>query len=158
MRGLPDLSLIEPLASSLDVSIAERFAGECIINKNVSGDMLRSKLYVCPVCGNVVHSLGEISASCCGVTLPCIEAEEACYDQEQEHAIHLEQIDGEYYISMNHSMTKQQCIFFLAYATAGKFEPKKLYPESSAEARFQIRGHGLFYAYYNHHGLIQLKN
>ena len=70
MKGLPDISLIESLATALDVSLTELFAGECIINKNISGNMLRSKLYICPVCGNVIHSLGEIVVSCCGVTLP----------------------------------------------------------------------------------------
>lgn len=30
---------------------------------NVSGNMIRSKFYVCPVCGNVIHSMGEMVCS-----------------------------------------------------------------------------------------------
>lgn len=153
MKGLPDISLIESLAAALDVSLTELFAGECIINKNISGNMLRSKLYVCPVCGNVIHSLGEIAVSCCGVTLPYAETEES----NPDHSIQIELVDGEYYISMNHPMTKQHYISFFAYTTSDKFEIKKIYPESSAEVRFQKRGHGFIYAYCNHHGLMQLK-
>lgn len=31
--------------------------------------MLRSMFYVCPVCGNVIHSMGQSVVSCHGVTL-----------------------------------------------------------------------------------------
>ena len=31
-------------------------SGNAISNLNVSANMLRSKFYVCPVCGNIVHS------------------------------------------------------------------------------------------------------
>lgn len=36
---------------------------------NVSANMLRSKFYVCPVCGNVIHSMGEFAACCHGIQL-----------------------------------------------------------------------------------------
>ena len=55
-RGLPDISLIEPLANVLQVSIPELLSGELIINKNRSANILKSNLYVCPICGNIFHS------------------------------------------------------------------------------------------------------
>lgn len=151
MRGLPDICLIEPLASGLGVSVAELLAGEYVINKNVAGNMLRSKIYACPICGNVIHSLGEASVSCCGVTLPAIEAE-AC---DSEHEIQVERIEDEYFITIEHAMQKEHYISFLAYATIDKFEIMKLYPEAAASTRFRVRGHGIIYAYCNRHGLIQ---
>ena len=35
-KGLPDISLIEPLANALGISVTELFSGEQIINKNIS--------------------------------------------------------------------------------------------------------------------------
>ena len=58
-KGYPDISLLETLAKTLGVSITELLAGEAVVNANVSSNMLRSKFYVCPICGNVLHSMGE---------------------------------------------------------------------------------------------------
>ena len=69
-KGLPDISLLEPLAKELGVSVAELLSGECITNRNRAGNMLRTKFYVCPVCGNVIHATGEGAFSCCGIGLP----------------------------------------------------------------------------------------
>ena len=69
-KGLPDVSLLQPLAQALGISVIELMNGEPIVNQNVSANMLRSKFYVCPVCGNVVHSTGNSVISCCGITLP----------------------------------------------------------------------------------------
>ena len=42
-KGLPDITLIEPLAKALRVSIAELLSGEPVSNKNISANMLRVK-------------------------------------------------------------------------------------------------------------------
>ena len=57
-KGLPDITLLEPLAGALGVSVTELLAGEIRVNTNRAGNMLRSKFYVCPVCGNVIHAVG----------------------------------------------------------------------------------------------------
>ncbi len=74
-RGLPDISMIEPLANVLKVSVPELLSGDLVINQNRSANLLKSSLYVCPICGNVFHSAGKAMISCCGVTLPPLEAE-----------------------------------------------------------------------------------
>ena len=152
-KGLPDISLIEPLAAALGVSVTELMSGETVINANVSANMLRSKLYVCPVCGNVVHTVGEAVVSCCGVNLPVLEAEEA----DSAHEITIERIEHEYYVTTDHEMTKNHYISFITYVTSDRFELVKLYPEGNAETRFAIRGHGFIYIYCNRHGLIKKK-
>ena len=47
-HGLPDISLLEPLAAALGVSVLELMQGEPVVNRNRSANLLRSKLYVCP--------------------------------------------------------------------------------------------------------------
>ena len=58
-KGLPDINLLQPLATELGVSVIELMNGEQIINKNISANMLRCHFYVCPICGNVIHALGN---------------------------------------------------------------------------------------------------
>ena len=147
-KGLPDISMIEPLAKTLGVSITELFSGECMINRNKSGNMKRSKFYVCPVCGNVIHAMGEGAFSCCGISLPVLEAEE----QDEEHSICVERIENEYFVTLNHPMQKDHYISFLAYVTSDRVQIQKLYPEQNPEGRFPRIGHGIIYAYCNRQG------
>ena len=110
-RGLPDISLIEPLANVLQVSIPELLSGELMINKNRSANILKSNLYVCPICGNIFHSTGTALISCCGITLPPLEAE----IPDKEHELNCEVIENEYFLSATHAMTKTHYISFIAY-------------------------------------------
>ena len=66
-KGLPDISLLEPLAAALGVSVLELMQGEPVVNRNRAANLLRSKLYVCPICGNVLHATGQAVVSCCGL-------------------------------------------------------------------------------------------
>ena len=150
-KGLPDITLIEPLAKALGVSVMELMSGDTIINKNVSGNLLRSKFYVCPICGNVVHSIGEAVISCCGISLPPLEAE----NMDENHEICIEKVEDENFVTVNHPMEKSHYISFIAYVTGDKMNLVKLYPEGNAETRFQLRGSGFIYIYCNKHGLMK---
>jgi len=149
-RGLPDISLIEPLSRALNVSVAELLSGECVTNSNRCGNMAKSCFYVCPVCGNVIHSIGEGAFSCCGVALPVLETEE----DDGAHAIEIEPVENEYFVTMDHPMERAHFISFLAYVTGDRVQTVKLYPEQSAQARFSVCGRGTIYAYCNRHGLF----
>lgn len=150
-KGLPDISLLEPLSVALGVSVLELMSGDAVINQNKSANMLRSKIYVCPICGNVIHTLGETVVSCCGVSLPALEAEE----MDEHHMVEMEQVEDETYITVKHPMTKSHYISFLAYVTRDKFQMVKLYPEGEAACRFRFRGRGCLYSYCNRHGLMK---
>ena len=150
-KGLPDISLIEPLSKVLKVSVIELMNGEYIINKNKSSNVLKSNFSVCPICGNIIYSMGENINSCCGINLPKLEAEE----ENDQHIIDYDIIENEYYISINHEMTKEHYISFIAYITNNRCEIQKLYPEQNAEARFFNRGKGVIYIYCNKDGLIK---
>lgn len=152
-RGLPDISLIEPLASALQVSVPELLSGELMLNQNRSANIRKSKLYVCPVCGNVFHSTGNAMISCCGITLPPLEPEMP----DDEHQLDCEIMEDEYFVSAKHVMTKTHYISFIAYCTDSRFEIVKLYPEGQLEARFLRRGQGVLLWYCNHHGLFGKK-
>ncbi|MBM6867985.1 helix-turn-helix domain-containing protein [Collinsella tanakaei] len=154
-RGLPDISLVEPLAGALGVSIAELLTGDVRANANRAGNMLRSRFYVCPLCGNVIHALGEGSFSCCGVTLLPQEAEDAAEDPG--HAVHVERIENDWYLTLDHPMTKDHFISFAAYVTSERTTLVKLYPEQTMEVRFPMRGSGYLYIYCNRHGLFRLR-
>lgn len=152
-RGFPDISLLEPIAAALGISVAELLSGDMVTNSNASGNMRRSVFYVCPVCSNVIHSLGKAVISCCGVTLPPLEADEI----DEGHEINIEPSEDEYYITVDHEMTKSHYISFMAYVNSDKSEIIKLYPEGNAHARFSLRGGGDFYIYCNRHGLFKYK-
>lgn len=151
-QGFPDISLLEPLAKALDISVIELLSGEDIRNTNRSFKMARGKFYVCPVCGNVIIATGETVVSCCGITLPPLEAEPA----DEEHAVSKEIAEDEYFVSIDHPMTKEHYISFLAAVSDFGVQLVKLYPEGNAEARFKIDRVKTLYAYCNRHGLFRV--
>ena len=152
-KGLPDISLIEPLSQALGVSVMEIMSGDTVINKNLSSNIMFSKFYVCPVCGNVISSVGAAVVSCCGISLPPLEAEEV----DESHRITIENVEDEKFITVSHEMTKSHYISFVAYVTSDKINFVKLYPEGNAETRLQLRGKGFLYLYCNRHGLMRKK-
>ena len=152
-QGFPDVSLIEPLAKALDISVIELLSGEDIRNLNRSSNMTKGKFYVCPVCGNVINTTGEAVVSCCGITLPPLEPEVS----DEEHNIKVELIEDEYYVTVDHPMTKEHYISFLAAVSDQGIQLTKLYPEGGCETRFKRSLVRKIYAYCNRHGLFMLK-
>ncbi len=151
-KGFPDVGLLEALGKALDVSVIELLSGEDITNLNKACNMAKGKFYVCPVCGNVIQTSGEAVISCCGITLPPLEAEEP----DEEHSLNIEIVENEYYVTMNHSMTKEHYISFIAAISDNGVQLIKLYPESNAQARFKINRVRKLYAYCNRHGLFEV--
>ena len=152
-KGLPDITLLQPLAQALGISVIELMNGQPISNQNVSANMIRTKFYVCPLCGNIIHTMGDAVVSCCGITLPALEAEEA----DENHGITMEQVEDEQFVTIDHPMTKQHFISFVAHATSDRLQLVKLYPEGNAQTRLQMRGRGYLYYYCNQHGLFRIR-
>ena len=152
-KGYPDISLLDPIAKAFGVSVSELLSGRAVSNVNVSGNMLRSKFYVCPVCGNILHSMGEAVIHCHGVQLlPAIPEE-----TDESHPLSLEIVEDEYFVQIRHDMTKEHHISFIAALSMDRIQMVKLYPEGNAEARFTLRGvtHILFYC--NRDGLYAVR-
>lgn len=151
-RGYPDITLLEPLAKSLDVSVIELLKGSPVRNENVSSNMLKSNFYICPVCGNVIHSMGQIAVSCHGISLAPSLAEEP----DEDHKCVIETVEDEYYVSIEHEMTKMHHISFIAAVSSDQIQMVKLYPEGNAEGRFKKAGVKCFYYYCNKDGLYRM--
>jgi DNA-binding XRE family transcriptional regulator/desulfoferrodoxin (superoxide reductase-like protein) len=151
-KGYPDITLLEPIAEVFKISVTELISGNTIQNQNVSANMMRSKFYVCPVCGNVIHSMGESVISCHGVQLSPLDAEPT----DEKHMIFIERIEDEYYVRIDHDMTKEHYISFVAAASSDGIQLVKLYPEGNAEARFKIRGVRRIFFYCNRDGLYSI--
>ncbi len=149
-KGFPDISLFEPLASELGISVIELMGGKTICNSNKSFNMTKIKFFVCPVCGNIICSTGNALISCCGITLPNLEVEQI----DKDHEITIEKIEDEYYVKITHEMSKKHYISFIAAMKDNGYELTKLYPEGEAEARFKIERTQYIYYYCNHHGLF----
>ena len=152
-RGFPDVSLLEPLSKALHISVPELLCGQEVVNANRALNMLKSRFYTCPVCGNVIFARGEAVISCCGIRLPALEAEET----DPAHRLEAEKTEDEIYITSEHPMSKEHHLAFIAYMTADRCEMKALYPEGSAESRFFYRGSGWLYCCCNQHGLFRQK-
>ena len=151
-KGFPDVGLLESPGQALDVSVIELLSGEDITNLNKSCNMVKGKFYVCPICGNVIQTTGEAVISCCGITLPPLEAE----SPDNEHSLNIETIEDEYYVTLNHPMTKEHYISFIAAISDQGVQLVKLYPEADAQARFKISRVRKLYAYCNRHGLFEV--
>lgn len=150
-KGYPDITLLAPIAAAFRISVAELLSGHTVVNTNVSANMRRSHFYVCPLCGNVLHSVGQAAVSCHGVTLPPLEAEPA----ENTHAITLEPVEDEYLVTVDHPMTRDHHILFLAAVSDDALQLIRLYPEGPARTRIQRRGVRTVYACCNRDGLFK---
>ena len=131
--------------SEMDEETTKRL-GEAIIN-------VKSNLYHCPICHNIIRSVGDAVVSCHGITLPPLEAE----DTDDAHRITIQKVEDEHFITVHHDMTKKHYISFVAYLTGDRVQFVKFYPEGNAETRLNFRGSGFLYLYCNKHGLMKQK-
>ncbi|MBR6401869.1 MAG: helix-turn-helix domain-containing protein [Eubacterium sp.] len=152
-KGYPDITLLEPIANAFNISVPELISGHQILNANVSANMIRSKFYVCPVCGNVIHTMGEAVIHCHGIQLQPSDAEQT----DEKHKIFIERVEDEYYVRIDHDMTKTHYISFIATVSSDSCQMVKLYPEGKAEAYFKIAGVRKIFFYCNRDGLFELE-
>lgn len=148
--GIPDVSLLAEISDILEVNIQNLLKGELLSNDFVGGNMRKSKFFVCPICGNVAVCTGTAELSCCGRKLEALEAKKAAEGDK----LNIEEIENEWFISSPHPMTKEHHIPFVAFATGGKIEIIKQYPEWDLQLRIQRKGHGTLFWYCNIDGLF----
>ncbi|MPM68963.1 hypothetical protein SDC9_115900 [bioreactor metagenome] len=151
--GCPDISLLSTLSDTLGVNISEMLSGNLGANDINGGNMKRLKFYVCKNCGNIVTATESFDGSCCGRKFNALEAKPA----DTFHQFKTEIVDDEYYLTMNHEMTKEHYISFVAYVTCDRVLFVKLYPEQNAELHFPRMRGGKFYFYCSKDGLFALK-
>jgi transcriptional regulator with XRE-family HTH domain len=147
--GCPDLSLWPELSAILGVDIKQMMEGEITLNKPDSGNIDKLRFYVCPSCGNILFSTGSASIFCCGRKLEQILPT----DEHISPAIKVEEIDLEYFVTIDHPMTKEHYISFAAYVISDKIYFNRLYPEQSPNFRYPMLTGGKLYIYCIKHGL-----
>lgn len=150
-KGFPDISLLGPITETLHISVSELLSGAIFDNRNTAGNLYRACFKICPICGNVHWNMGESAVSCHGILLPALEAEMP----DEFHHIKVEQVEDEYYVTVDHPMTKKHYISFLAAVSGDRLQFVKLYPEGQAETRFKINRVRTLYFYCNRDGLFQ---
>ena len=104
--GCPDVTLLRSLSELLGVNVEQILAGDLSPNEKDGGNMKKIKFYACPQCGNVVWSTGEAELSCCGRKLAALEVQKA----DEGHEVEIEEVEDDYYITINHEMTKAHFI------------------------------------------------
>lgn len=152
--GCPDISLLRDISKIFNVNIEKILLGDLQENDINGGNMKRIKFYACPNCGNVINSTGDGDFSCCGRKLEALVPKV----MNENHSINIEEVENDYYVEINHEMTKDHFISFVAYVTYDRVLLIKLYPEQSPTVRFpRLCGkfeRGKFYMYCNQHGLL----
>lgn len=151
-KGYPDITLLEPIADAFSISVTELISGNTVYNSNVSANVLKSKFYVCPICGNVINSMGEAVIHCHGVLMTSEQPEET----DENHKIFIEKVEDEYYVRIEHDMSKNHYISFIAAQSTDRLQMVKLYPEGNPETRFKIGGVKRILFYCNRDGLFYI--
>lgn len=148
--GCPDLELWKELAVILGVDISQLMEGEITCNRPDSGNINRVRFYVCPCCGNILFSTGPAAIHCCGRRLEQQKATE-----EGRPELRAEPVEGDYYITIDHPMTKQHYLLFAAWVYSDRITLHRFYPEQEAAVRFPARRDAKLYLYCNKHGLMR---
>ena len=73
--------------------------------------------------------MGDAVISCHGITLPPLEAEEL----DENHQINIEKVEDEHFITVNHDMTKEHYISFVAYLTSDRVQFVKFTTQSKKQ-------------------------
>ena len=147
--GCPDISLLSKISEIFSVDIRSILVGDMEENEKRSGNMKKTKFYVCPSCGNLITAFENTNISCCGRKLEALEE-----NKSKDDEIEVEKVDGtELYISSSHPMTKENYISFVSYVTSDSLLLKKLYPEWEVSLRLPWLGHGKIVWYSEKEGL-----
>ena len=147
--GCPDVSLLSDLSYVLGINIEKLLLGQLEQNKQDIGNMDNIKFYVCPKCQNIITTTSKAEISCCGRKIEPLIPKSA----DSVHKIKIDDIENDYFISLNHEMSKEHYINFVAYIAFDRVVLVKLYPEQNSEIRFPKIYGDKFYYYCSIHGL-----
>lgn len=92
-----------------------------------------TRFYVCPVCGNLLYATGNTELCCHGHHLEPLTPRDA----RERFNVSVEPVEDELFVSVEHPMTKEDHIAYMAALSADRVQLVRLYPEGPAEARFK---------------------
>lgn len=151
--GVPEISIINELASLLNVNVEHLLTGQLSENNKEGGNMKRIQFYICPQCGNIISDFGNGDIRCCSKPLKPLIAKEP----QSDHKPILEQVENEYFLRFNHEMSKSHYLSFVAVVKFDRMLLIKLYPEQSPELRIPREKGALLYYCCNQEGLFKTK-
>ncbi len=125
--GCPDIELLPGLSERLGTPVETLLDGRLAVDVRTGGTMKRAAFRVCPACDNVIVTTGDAEVSCCGRKLPPLVALPA----DEAHAVHVEPIEGDWYVTFDHEMNKQHHLGFVAVVGFDRMAVEKLYPEQA---------------------------
>ena len=150
-HGFPDVSTLSTLANILGVSEKSLLAGYLPQNRVDSGNIRRTKFYVCPYFGCIMQGVGECQMICCGKTLQPLQTQAP----DESHTFTITEIDDEFYLQFPHETSKEHFICFVAYVGFDRVFTWRLYPEQDCAVRIPKVYSGKIVYYCNRHGLFE---
>lgn len=153
--GCPDITLLTALSHLFSVDIEQLLSGNLEKDAKLGGNMRRLQFYVCPQCGNITTSTGNMSVTCCSRILDALKPQKN-EDGEDSHLLEITQSDDELRIKIKHEMTKSHFIRFIAWVGFDTLILKKLYPEQDAEVHFPKVYKGTWYVCCSRNGLFKM--
>jgi len=151
--GCPDISLLNELADILEVNVENILNGNLLENNNKGDKVEKVKFYICPNCSNVLFSNNAIDISCCSRKLKELNVNNFI----KNHEVLIEEVENDYFITIDHEMSKEHFISFVAFVGYDRVLLIRLYPEQNAQLRFPKMFGNKIYAYCTEHGLWKIK-
>ena len=78
-------------------------------------------------------------------------------DADEGHALKLEEVEDEWFVTCPHEMTKGHYISFIAFVSYDRVTLVKTYPEQDLAVRFPRNGAGYFCYYCTNDGFYKFK-
>ncbi|SUP43659.1 helix-turn-helix domain-containing protein [Veillonella criceti] len=154
-KGIPDITLWEPLAQLLGADILKLLQGNLSLNTIDTGNIRRLKIFVCPHCGNILTSTSTTTITCCGRSLTALTA----MLNDTTHKPNVISIDGANYLTFTHTMTKEEYIYFVAYIYDDFIWLQRLYPEQEPAIQLpRLKRGGKLLVYCLNHGLFSYQH
>ena len=149
-KGCPDIALLAELSAVLALDMELLLSGEIEKNESEKGNMKKTNFYVCKACGNIIAAASEAAVSCCGGKCAALTPRKA----EAAEMLHMDEIDGEWFITAEHPMTKEHYISFAAYLSDSTAMIFKQYPEWNFQVTLPLFRSGRLVWYCNQCGLL----
>ena len=144
------MSIVSALADIFGVSEKTILSGDLELNLEEAGNMKRTKFYVCPSCASFFEGTGNPQIICCGKQIEALDAKAL----DEEHAVNISEIEGDYYIEFNHEMTKEHYVSFVAFATGDQIQLYKQFPEWALQVHIPKKKHGMLLWFDTRDGLF----
>ena len=149
-NGCPDVSLLSALADVFGTEVGVLLSGEINKNESEKGNMKKLKFYVCRKCGNIITATSDATVTCCGNILSAEEPRKA----EDNEKLKTEDIGGEWYVSSDHPMTKDNYISFAAFLNDSSVMMFRQYPEWGMQFTMPLYRSGRLVWYCTQCGLL----